>query len=158
MRLMLKKQLHFKNISFFSVVLLVTISSNAQILEPVKWTIESKKLDDKEFEIVYTAKIDNGWHLYSQFIKPNGPKPTSFNLEESTKFIQIGKVTEEKGYDAYEEFFKMEVKYFKDKAVFVQKVKKVNNDKATIIGEIEFMSCNDESCVPGYFDIEIELI
>ncbi|MEK6479740.1 protein-disulfide reductase DsbD domain-containing protein [Catalinimonas sp. 4WD22] len=127
-------------------------------MEPVKWTIESKKLNDKEYEIVYTAKIDNGWHLYSQFIKPNGPNPTSFNLEESTKFIQIGKVTEEKGYDAYEEFFKMEVKYFKDKAVFVQKIKKVNNDKVTLIGEIEFMSCNNEVCVPGYFDIEIELI
>ena len=136
----------------------VAISANAQILEPVKWTIESKKLNDKEFEIVYTAKIDRGWHLYSQFIKPNGPNPTSFHLEESPKFIQIGKVTEEKGYDVYDEFFSMEVRYFEGEAVFVQKIKKVNHDKVTITGEIEFMSCSDEACVPGYFDIDIELM
>jgi len=137
--------------------MLATNFSNAQILKPVKWTIESKKLNDKEFEIVYTAKIDNGWHLYSQFIKPKGPNPTIFNLKESTKFTQIGKVAEEKGYVVNDEFFKMEVKCFKDKAVFVQKIRKVNNGKVAIIGEIEFMSCNDVTCVPDNFDIEIEL-
>jgi hypothetical protein len=157
MRLILTRQFHFKNIFFFLVFIFATISSNAQILEPVKWKIESKKLNDKEFEIVYTAKIDNGWHLYSQFIKPNGPNPTSFNLEESTKFTQIGKVTEEKGYVVYDKVFKMDVKYFKDKAIFIQKIRKVNNEKVAIIGEIEFMSCNDGTCIPAFFDIEIDL-
>ena len=158
MRLIVTRPLHDKNIFFFLVSMFVTISSNAQILEPVKWTVESKKLNDKEFEIVYTAKIDHGWHLYSQFIEPKGPNPTSFNLEESPKYTQIGKVKEEQGYDVYDELFEMEVRYFKDQAVFVQKIKKVNNDKITIIGEIEFMSCNDEVCVQGYFDVEVELI
>ncbi|WP_194776861.1 protein-disulfide reductase DsbD domain-containing protein [Pararhodonellum marinum] len=158
MRLILTKQFQCKSIFCFLVFMFVASSSNAQILEPVKWTIESKKLNEQEFEIVYTAKIDYGWHLYSQFVKPKGPKPTSFDLEKSTKFIQIGKVTEERGYDVYDELFKIDVKYFKGNPVFVQKLKKLNKDKVTIIGEIEFMSCNDISCVPGSFDIEIELL
>jgi hypothetical protein len=158
MRLILKTQLPFKNIVFSVVTMLVAVSSNAQILQPVKWTIESKKLNDKEFEIVCTAKIDKGWHLYSQFAEPDGPTPTSFNLEASTKFTPIGKVTEEKGHVVYEELFKMEVKYFEDKAVFVQKIKKVTTEKVTVVGEIDFMSCNDRSCVPAYFDIEVELL
>lgn len=157
MRPIIQRLFLIKNFCVFTLMMFMSVSSKAQILEPVKWSIENKKFNDKEFEIVYTAKIDQGWHLYSQFIKPNGPKPTHFAVEKSPNFIQIGQISEEKGNDKFEEFFNMDVKYFKDKAVFVQKIKIENSDKLTIRGEIEFMSCNDETCVPGYSDIEVEL-
>ena len=146
-----------KNKILFLLLILIASFAQAQILKPVKWTIVSNKINDNEFEIIYTAKIDNGWHLYSQFVKPDGPTSTSFNLEKSTKFVQIGNVTEEKGYVAYDKTFKMEVKYFKDKAVFKQKIRKTKNEKINIIGEIDFMSCNDVSCIPDSFDIDIDI-
>lgn len=64
---------------FFLLFISIAVFAQAQILEPVKWTIASNKIQDNEFEIVYTAKIDNGWYLYSQFIESDGPTPTSFS-------------------------------------------------------------------------------
>lgn len=146
-----------KNKILFLLFILISSFAHAQILKPVKWSIATKKINEQEFEIIYTAKIETGWHLYSQFVKPDGPTPTSFNLEESTEYVQIGKVTEEKGHVEYDKTFKMEIKYFKDKAVFKQKIKKKKNGKINIVGEIDFMSCNDDSCIPDSFDIDIEI-
>lgn len=51
----------------------------------------------------------------------------------------------------------MEVRHFKDEAVFKQKIKKIKNEKVNIIGEIDFMSCNGSSCTVGSFDIDIDI-
>lgn len=142
---------------FLLLFISVAVFAQAQILKPVKWTIESNKISDNEFEVVYTANIDKGWHLYSQFVKPDGPTPTSFNLEESPKFSPIGNVTEEKGHVVYEELFKMDVKYFNDKAIFKQKIRKAKNEKVNVVGEIDYMACNGSSCTVGYFDIDIDI-
>ena len=48
---------------FFSATIL-----NAQIFNPVSWKTEVKELGNGSFELQMTASIEEGWHLYSQYL------------------------------------------------------------------------------------------
>ena len=39
-------------------------SNSSGILEPVKWSFDSKSLGNDEFELTMTAKMDKGWSIY----------------------------------------------------------------------------------------------
>ena len=73
-----------KKTGFFFMFLFATLLLNAQIINPVTWTFSSKKTGDAEAEIIFTAKIDKGWHLYSQDIPPNGPLATTFDIRSES--------------------------------------------------------------------------
>lgn len=121
---------------------------NAQIYAPVKWSFSSKKTGAKEFELLLKAKIDKGWHLYSQNLPDgDGPIPTSFFFTEDRSFILEGKVAEPKPLKEYDPNFQMDLFYFKDAVTFKQKIK-ISGEKATIKGFLEYMVCDNEKCLP----------
>jgi len=134
--------------------------AEAQILEPVKWSFSSKKTDDADAEIILTATIDKGWHLYSQDIPENGPVPTEFVFEKNNSYSRTGKVTEPKPITEKDpNFDNMLLKYFSTKAVFKQKIKILSNKPITVKGTVTFMCCNDVSCLPPSdvpFNLRIE--
>ncbi|MBE0640717.1 MAG: hypothetical protein IH599_01695, partial [Bacteroidales bacterium] len=143
--------------SFLSIILLlISFSLSAQILEPVKWTFGSKKLTDTEAELVFTATMDPGWHLYSQFLKPGGPIPTAFKFTESPAYSLVGKVREPKAKTEFDAIFKMDVSYFDGKAEFRQKIKILSNKDFNVEGTFEYMTCDDESCIP-FFDNDFSI-
>ena len=129
--------------------LISTVSSFAQILEPVKWSYESKKNSDQEYELIFTATIDENWAVYSQFIGDDGPIPTTFTFEDNSNIELVGSVTEsnENKVTKYDPVFDMELSKFFKKAVFTQKIKLKNND-AIIKGSLTYMTCDDEQCLP----------
>jgi thiol:disulfide interchange protein DsbD len=121
---------------------------NAKIFDPVKWSYSSEKINDKEFDLVITAKIEKGWHLYSQFIEEGGPIPTSFKFNPSAAYKLIGKVTESpKPVTAFDKNFNMEIAWHKDQAVFKQRIS-LNKPATAIAGVLEFMVCDDQRCLP----------
>jgi thiol:disulfide interchange protein DsbD len=121
---------------------------NAKIFDPVKWSYSSEKINDKEFNLIITAKIDKGWHLYSQFIEEGGPIPTSFKFSPAAAYKLIGKVTESpKPVTAFDKNFNMEIAWHKDQVVFKQRVS-LNKPVAAISGVLEFMVCDDQRCLP----------
>ncbi len=140
-----------------ALLLFLTTISYSQILEPVKWTTETKKISDTEYDLIINATIEPNYHLYSQKVPKGGPLPTVFIFEKSNDYELIGSTAEEKGHTVYESVFEMNIKYFKNKAIFKQRIKVKNKNNFKIIGEIEFMTCNDSSCVPGYGDIEFKI-
>jgi len=116
------------------------------ILEPVKWDFSSEKINDQEYELIFTASIDPTWHLYSQDI-PMAPPATTFSFTENGKFELVGNVTEEGDlHEEYDPNFEMELKYFSNKAVFKQRVK--INEGAVVKGFLEYMCCDDTRCLP----------
>ncbi len=139
------------------LVVLVSTSSYSQILKPVKWITEVEKISDTEYDLIFKAKIDPNYHLYSQNVPDDGPQPTVFVFEKSQSFDLIGKVKEDKGHTVYDQFFKIEVKYFDTNAVFRQRIKVKNKEPFNILGEIEFMTCDDTKCVFGYDDFEFDI-
>lgn len=124
-----------------------TSSLFAQVFTPVKWQIASEQTAENEYNLVFTASIDEHWHLYSQDI-PMAPPATTFNFEANESIELIGKVTESESVSEYDPNFEMILKYFSTQAVFVQKVKVLSAEPTEIKGYITFMSCDDTQCLP----------
>lgn len=120
----------------------------AKIYDPVKWGYTSDQINENEFNLIITAKIEKGWHLYSQFIEDGGPIPTSFKFSPSPNYKLVGKVTESpKAVSAFDNNFDMQIAWHKDQVVFKQRIS-LNKPVESISGVLEFMVCNDERCLP----------
>jgi thiol:disulfide interchange protein DsbD len=120
----------------------------AKIYDPIKWTYSSQKINEKETDLIITAKIEKGWHLYSQFIEEGGPIPTSFKFNSSPNYKLIAKVSESpKAVSAFDKNFGMDIAWHKDQVVFKQRISLINPIE-TVSGVLEFMVCNDERCLP----------
>lgn len=127
----------FAVFSFFSI--------NAQMFDPVSWSTSVTLNEKEEIVLVSTASIEEGWHLYGQFIEEDGPVPTTFFYPKGLK--TIGKTKEGKGETIYDSTFGMKLKFFENKAEFKQVIalsKNVSNIKASV----EYAVCNDEMCLP----------
>jgi len=130
------------------ILLLAFTQISAQVLEPVKWSFSVKDETNEEATLVLSASIEKHWHLYSQFIKDGGPIPTSFSFKASNDYKLIGKVKEPKPIQMYDKNFEMDLLYFDGKVNFTQKVKKLTDQPFIVTGSLEFMTCDDEKCLP----------
>ena len=130
----------------FSVILFV-FSASAQMADPVHFTSQLKELGNDEAEIIFTAKIDAGWHVYSTDLT-GGPTAATFNVVKMDGVETVGKLrTRGNEKKAFDKLFDMEVRYFEHVATFVQKVK-FTKPKYTIDCYLEYGACNDEVCMP----------
>lgn len=141
-------------LTFF--LLLGLTSVQAQIYTPVKWAFSSKKISDSEAELIFSATIDKGWHLYSQFVIKDGPIPTSFKFTKNKSFALIGKVEESKAIEEQDEMFGAVIKYFTNKATFTQRIKLIDTKPFVVKGSLEYMSCDNKMCTPPE-EIEFEI-
>ena len=134
---------YFKTFTFF---LLLCLPLSAQIQEPVKWRYHI----NESGEIIFQATVENNWHLYGMDLPSGGPIPTSFNFEDIQGAELVGKTkTNSKITKEYDRMFEMDITWFTENPTFVQKIKITNPDKFKISGYIDYMSCNDENCIPG---------
>lgn len=126
-----------------------TLTTPNNILQPVHWSGEVKKITGTEFVVIFRAKMDGDWHIYSQFVKDNGPIPTAFYFKKDSKaqFIDKGKEEGLQRIQSFEEVFAMEVVKFKREVTFTKRVKVMDTNQA-VEGSIEYMSCNKEKCMP----------
>ncbi len=119
----------------------------AQIYEPVTWSFSSRMISPAEAELLFKAEIEDKWHLYSQDI-PMIPPATTFTFEDVTGYELVGKVTEPAAIEEYDPNFEMVLKYFAKEVVFSQKIRLLSQDPVTVKGYVNFMSCDDEKCLP----------
>jgi thiol:disulfide interchange protein DsbD len=128
--------------------LIISFMAKAQILNPVKWKTAVTKISDSEYELVATASIESGWHLYSQNVPENGPIPTSFTFEGNSNYLKKGNTAEEKGNTVYDPIFEMQITYFANKADFKQRIKLKGKKPFQVKSIVEFMVCDDSKCLP----------
>lgn len=142
----------------FLLLFITSFTTNAQVLEPVKWSTSVKKISDTEYELITNAVIDRGWHLYSQSVPEDGPIPTTFIYETGKDAELIGATVEEDGVTVNDVVFNMMIKFFEDTAEFRQRIKVINKELSIVKGEVEFMVCDDIRCLPPtYIDLEFDL-
>lgn len=128
-----------------------------QVLEPVTWSFGTEKTGDNKFDIVMTAEIDNGWHLYAMDIAKGGPIATSFTFEEPSGYALEGKpVAIDKPEVKFDNSFGMDIGMHSVRAGFRQKIT-VTQYPDTVKGFVTFMSCDDKQCLPPR-DIEFSLV
>ncbi|PCI08573.1 MAG: thiol:disulfide interchange protein [Flavobacteriaceae bacterium] len=138
-----------KNVVAGFLVFLFAVNLNAQILDPVTFTTSVEKISDTDYNLVVTATIESGWHLYSQDVPEDGPIATAFTFtDDNSKFQLVGKTAEGKGHTIDDPVFQMKIKFFENTATFKQHIRLLTNDKIDIVGEIEFMVCDDTQCLP----------
>jgi thiol:disulfide interchange protein len=139
-----------KRLSYLLLLLLIGgLTSTAQITNPVKWRFEHKKISNGEYELLFHATIENGWHLYSDKETSGGPSPTSFNYESVDGIEFLGKVqANKKPVQVFDKTFNMDIEYFSNSVTFSQKVKVTSTSAVNINGYVEYMSCDDETCIP----------
>ena len=132
----------------FLLLSFVAYTLQAQIKDPVKFKTELNSLSDTEAEIVFTAAIDKGWHVYSTDLGDGGPISATFNVEKKSGVELVGKLKPVgKEIATFDKLFEMKVRYFENTAKFVQKVKLTGGAYA-IEGYLEYGACDDESCLP----------
>lgn len=134
--------------SIFILLLFACSFVKAQILQPVHWSYAAKKLSPTEAVIFMRATIDEGWHVYSQFVKEGGPVKTTFTFAPSGAYTLAGKTLEPKPILRMEKVFGMEVGFFEHAVIFQQKIKLKAKGPLTVKGTVEYMTCNDQKCLP----------
>ena len=131
----------------FSITLIFPTLLFSQIFSPVQWEFSIEELGNDEYNLFFTANIDDGWYLYSQFIEDDGPLPTTFTFFESDGYELIGTTQEGDPKQEYDPNFDMVLSYFTKQALFIQKVKAISPD-AQADGELMFMVCDATQCLP----------
>ena len=129
-------------------LLLFAVAVQAQIQDPVKFKSELKTLAADEAEVVFTAAIDKGWHVYSTDLGDGGPISATFNVEKISGAEVAGKLKPVgKEISTFDKLFEMKVRYFENTAQFVQKLK-LTGGAYQLEGYLEYGACNDENCLP----------
>ncbi|WP_194851152.1 protein-disulfide reductase DsbD family protein [Nonlabens antarcticus] len=145
---------HFLFLGF----LLFAFVATGQIFKPVTWSTSVEQISENEYDLVANATIDPGWHLYSQSVPENGPIPTTFTFNEVTGYELVGDTREEKGVTINDPVFNMVITFFGNSASFRQRIKVSDGSLDQITGEVEFMVCDDERCLPpSYVDLNFDL-
>lgn len=142
----------FRRILLTLAVLFSFAAAQAQLVKPVKWTTRVDKVSDTQANIVLTATIDQGWHLYSQYNPAGASLPMVFTITPSKAFINMGKVAEyPKPTEVYEEVFKVTEKFWTGKAYFTQPIK-VLSDKTFDFA----ISLSGQACQEDGFCVQVE--
>ena len=137
-----------KKLLFPFVLLLFAVAVQAQIQDPVKFNSELKILAADEAEVVFTAAIDKGWHVYSTNLGDGGPISATFNVEKISGAEVVGKLKPMgKEISTFDKLFEMKVRYFENTAQFVQKLK-LTGGAYQLEGYLEYCACNEENCLP----------
>jgi len=134
---------------FLIITFLFCAQSYAQILEPVKWTFDTNQTGPDEHELIYIAKFDDPWKVYSQFTSDDGPVPTEITYE-SGNVEKIGDGTESGDKkEGFDKMFGVDVIAFTAKKSFVIKHKvRITDLSKPVTGYLTFMTCNNETCLP----------
>jgi thiol:disulfide interchange protein DsbD len=123
---------------------MITGSAFSQIYEPVKWEISV----NEKSELVFSASIDKGWHIYSLTVPEYGPNPTTFSFEKSEGAQLSGEVFSKTPLlTKYDEMFAMDVGLFEGNAVFTQKFKLGDAKRFAVDGYINYTACAKKNCI-----------
>lgn len=129
--------------------LFVCLNIFGQIQEPVKWTFEKKITGKNTADLIFHARIDDTWHMYGLNIPPDGPKPTAIVIETIQNAEKTGGIqAKSKLIESYDPNFDMKLNWYAKDAVFVQKITFTDPEKIYVKGYVEFMCCDDKSCLP----------
>jgi thiol:disulfide interchange protein DsbD len=139
----------YRKYIYHLLFLLITPGLAAQILDPIDWQFSQEQVGENEVDLVFTAVIEDNWHLYSQELPEGGPIATSFTFTESGSFERSGEVLEvTEGEVKFDPSFGIDLKMFSQEAVFKQRIKILSAEEFVVSGSIEYMCCDDERCLP----------
>src|SRR5664280_1308993 len=137
-----------RKIALFIFLIFFVSHISAQIYDPVTWGFSYEKKGDKQYELIFTATIDKGSHIYSMNIPAGGPIPTSFSIDTLPGYKLSGETYEvTKPVEVLDDAFGFKIKTFSNTAEFRQKVTAVESS-FIVKGTVNYMACNNATCSP----------
>ncbi|MDQ0107516.1 thiol:disulfide interchange protein DsbD [Chitinophaga terrae (ex Kim and Jung 2007)] len=139
----------FSLFALLGALVAINNSAIAQVENPVRWSFNAKKIDDRTFEVWATATIAEPWHIYSQDSNGNLSRPTEFSFKNNPLVELVGK-PRENGSVEKEDVDGSILKYFRRQVQFIQTVKLKPGIKAktNLSGQVGYMACTDGHCLP----------
>ena len=136
-------------------MLMLVAMANAQLLNPVKFSSQLKTDGTAEGEIIFSGKIDKGWHVYSTNLGNSGPVEASLTVEKAEGVELVGKLKPVGNeISKFDELFGMKLRYFENSVQFVQKIKFIK-PQYNISCYLTYGACNDQNCLPPT-DVNLE--
>ena len=130
------------------ILLVASVCAMAQMADPVHFTSKMTMLGGDEAQIEFSAKIDNGWHVYSTGLGNDGPISATFNASKMDGVKTVGGLTHKgKEISQFDNMFGMKLRYFEGSVTFIQKIK-FTKPQYSINCYLEYGACNDETCMP----------
>ena len=130
------------------LALFALFSLTAMAQNPVRFSVQQKKVSPTEVDVIFTGKIDAGWHVYSTGLPAGGPTSAALTTEKAEGAQPMGKLTPRgKEINVFDKVFEMKLRYFEHSVSFVQKYK-ITGKTYKIAGYMEYGACNDEMCMP----------
>src|SRR5713101_6259800 len=126
---------------------------SAQKLDPVHWTLTSdadKAPPGSTVPLRLTAKLDEGWHLYSLTTPKGGPIPTTVGLAESPA-IESSKLFQPKPVRKFDPNFNLDTETFQKEAAFwitAELKKDAPAGPVELTAQVRYQSCDDRQCLP----------
>ncbi|WP_396638044.1 cytochrome c biogenesis protein CcdA [Maribacter sp. R77961] len=144
---------------FFSFFFLFTsfLAIGQDDENPVVWSKEVKQISDTEYDLILEGTIYEGWHVYSQFTAEGGALPSDFSFKGAgVDYELIGEAKESKTVKEYSDIFEVEETFFKEKAVFTQRIKLLDTKTKQIQVNLFYQVCK-EVCIPADVDFTFSL-
>jgi thiol:disulfide interchange protein DsbD len=143
-----------KKIVFLSLIF-ATVGMSAN---PVSWSYSVKPLEGNKAELIFSANIDPSYQMYATEVPKNGPLPTVFVFDDAKTFKKVGKIKEVPAAKVkYDEMFDMEIGVHTGSPKFIQVIEILNEKDFTITGTIDYMVCDDASCLPQDYDFSFSV-
>jgi thiol:disulfide interchange protein len=137
-----------RKLLFFVAFIQFSSFASAQIYDPVTWDFSFEKKGDKQYEVIFTATIDKGSHIYAMDIPEGGPIPTSFRVDTLPGYKLDGKAYEVTiPVEVLDDAFGFKIKTFSNTAEFRQKITALESS-FTVNGSVNYMACNNSTCSP----------
>ena len=138
-----------KTITTVFFFLFTFMLSAQQEMNPEQWQFDINQVGEKEYELIFKAKLEKGWVIYSKDTAEGGPIPASVSYT-SKNVKPVGELKETGDRkQALDKMFEMEVVKFTSKEPFVIKQKvQVDDISQKVTGYVTYMLCNDTMCLP----------
>jgi len=141
-------KISIRAIVFVLLTVLCAAGAAAQGDLPVHFSVRQKQVSPTEVDVVFTGKIDKGWHVYSTDLPADGPVAATLTTEKAEGARPEGKLKAQgKEISDYDRVFGMTLRYFENSVTFVQRYR-ITGNKYSVKGYLEYGACNDESCMP----------
>lgn len=136
-----------KSLFLWSILILFGSFFTSAQESPISWTFKTVKISENEAELQFTAKIQDKWHLFSQYHQSGIELPTEFSFISGSQYSRIGKVKEPSPISHYDPIFKDTSKYFEKQVIFKQRIKILSSEPFQVKGKISGQACIDGRCV-----------
>ena len=137
-----------KRFFYFIGLLFISIQAFSQVLEPVKWSFDFKQ-EGEDVQLIFKATIEDQWHLYDTDLPDGGPVPTSIHYSDTSRFVLVGDLQKTPApTEKFDETFQMDLRFFSKQVELVQPIRLKTDQPFELSGYVEFMCCDDETCLP----------